>query len=157
MYHGSMLTSTVLMSPSWRLTEMVMGRVLWLSCRVSWRRGGDRGGDRGGEGGKRMGCRCISFAGTLAAVQQYDRQQAEETLPALKQCLSQAAQGMAKCTTVQQTLQEWSVCLVLFSPILAMQDYSTLSNYAINISSAACNITSLRRRVPLYQNIALKR
>ena len=61
----------------------------------------------------------ISLAGTLAAVQQYDRQQMAEGIPALKQCLSQAEQSMAETTTVQKTMQEWSDTMPLQSGELA--------------------------------------
>ena len=48
-----------------------------------------------------------SLVGVLLASKRCDRQQLEVGLPALQQALSVASQGLAACTAVQQTLQEW--------------------------------------------------
>lgn len=65
-------------------------------------------------------------AGTLTAVRQYDRQQMVEGIPALKQCLSQAAQSMAESTTVQKTMQEWWVTTGFLSLSLSLECVETL-------------------------------
>ena len=49
----------------------------------------------------------LTSPGVLLASQRCDRQQLEAGVPALQGSLSMASQGLAKCSTVQQTLHEW--------------------------------------------------
>ena len=45
--------------------------------------------------------------GVLLASRRCDRQQLEVGVPALQRSLTMASQGLAKCSSVQQTLHEW--------------------------------------------------